>query len=189
MKKFVLILLITLTAPRLWAQQLAVSSDILKDGLMIPNIGIEVGLGKSHFSERSMLGLHGYICDKPWGKDIHAWGIQPEYRYFFSGRAMSQWFVGAGMHLSQYDVTWAGKVYEGNSIAAGLIFGYVFNITNRLNIDIHSGFGYTYYRQKEYFVGDFYDADYSSQGKVVANVKGSVLLPTRMGVSISYILK
>lgn len=189
MKKLVIIMLITLTAPRMWAQQLAVGTDALMDMLMIPNASLELSLGKSHIAERTVVGMQGYFTKNPWGKKISAWGIQPEARYFFSGRAMSRWFFGLGAHLAKYDITWSGKVYDGNSVGAGLTFGYVFNITNRLNIDLHSGFGLTYYRQKEYFEGDFFDTEYYSGGVATANARGMVILPTRIGVSVTYILK
>jgi len=189
MKKFVLIILISLSATRMSAQQLAIGTNVLMDALMMPNIGVEMGLGKSHFAERSVLGLHGYFIRKPWGKDVKAWGIQPELRYFFSGRAMSRWFFGIGAHVAKYDVTWSSKVYNGNAIGAGLTFGYVFNLTKRLNIDVHSGFGALYYRQKEHFEGDFYDTEYSQTGHIVPNSRGYTLLPTRIGVSITYIIK
>ncbi|MBP3789953.1 MAG: DUF3575 domain-containing protein [Prevotella sp.] len=189
MKKFVLIILISLSATRLCAQQLAIGTNVLMDALMMPNIGVELGLGKSHFAERSVLGVHGYFMNKPWGKDVKAWGVQPELRYFFSGRAMSRWFVGIGAHVAKYDVTWSSKVYAGNAVGAGLTFGYVFNLTSRLNIDVHSGFGALFYRQKEHFEGDFYDTEYSRSGNIVANSRGYTLLPTRIGVSLTYIIK
>jgi hypothetical protein len=189
MKKFLLIAFVTLSAMRLSAQQLAVGTNLLMDALMIPNLGVQLGLGKSHFAERSVLGLHGYFTSKPWGKEVKAWGVQPELRYFFSGRAMSRWFFGIGANVAKYDITWSGKVYNGNAIGGGLTFGYVFNLTNRLNIDVHSGFGAIYYRQKEHFEGDFYDTEYSPTGRIVANSRGYTLLPTSLGVSLTYILK
>lgn len=189
MKKYLLFCLFTLAAVRLSAQQLAVGTDVLKDALMIPNLGIELGLGRSHLAERSVLGLHGYVVNNPWGVKAKAWGIQPELRYFFSGRAMSRWFFGIGGHLAKYDITWSSKVYEGNSIGVGLLFGYVFNITQRLNIDVHSGFGGVYYRHKEYFEGDFFESDYYNGQIASPNSRGYTLLPTRVGVSVTYILK
>ena len=71
----------------------------------------------------------------------------------------------------------------------GATFGYVFNITHRLNIDCHAGFGAVVYRHKEYFVNDNYDLDYSIGGVERTNANGYALLPTRIGVSVSYILK
>ena len=43
-------------------------------------------------------------------------------------------------------------------------------------------------KHKEYFVGDQYDADYIFDGEQRANASGYYLLPTRIGVSVSYML-
>ncbi len=190
MKKLIIIILITLATPRLWAQQLALGTNVLMDALMMPNVNAELSLGRSHFLERTVLGGQVYFMRKPWGTNVKAWGVQPEIKYFFSGRAFSEWFVGIGAHLSQYDITWSGKVYDGNSIGAGIIFGYVFNITDRLNIDVHTGYGLTKYRQKEYYEGDQYDVEFATKSHVATpNSRGYVLMPTQLGVSLTYIFK
>ena len=189
MKRILLAVIITLCgAQRIWAQQLAVGTDVLMDVLMMPNISLEMDLGRSHFMERTTLGGQAYFIKNPWGKEISAWGVQPELRHYFSGRAMSRWFFGIGAHLSKYDITWGREIYRGNSAGAGLTFGYVFNLTKRLNIDVHSGFGINYYRQKQYFTGDFFETEYN-HGMATANARGTVIMPTRMGVSVTYIFK
>ena len=188
MKKLILIFIIALSATRMSAQQLAVGTNVLMDALMIPNISFEMSLGRSHTMERMVLVGQAYGMIKSYAIDGNAWGVQPELRYFFSGRAMSRWFFGFGAHVSKYNISWGREIYDGNSAGAGLTFGYVFNITERLNIDAHSGFGINYYRQKQYFAGDFYDTEYYS-GMATANARGMVLMPTRMGISITYILK
>lgn len=189
MKKLLLVALMAIAATTTRAQQLAVGTDGLMDLLMMPNLGVEIGLGRSHFAERSVLGVHVFGTYKPWGKDIRALGVQPEYRYFFSGRAMNRWFVGVGGLFASYDVHWADKVYNGTAFGAGLTFGYVISLTRRLNLDLHGGFGPIFYTHKEYFEGDFYDIDYLQKGAIRTNADGYTLLPTRFGVSLTYILK
>ena len=44
-------------------------------------------------------------------------------------------------------------------------------------------------RQKEYFEADSYEQDMDYGAPAQANASGYVLLPTRVGVSVSYILK
>lgn len=168
------------------AQMFAVGTDALADALMAPNISLEMVTG-----ERTTLGLHALATVKPWWeKDVKkVVAIQPEYRYFFSGRPMHKQFVGLAGVAGIYDLTWKGKVYDGMAGGIGLTFGYVFNLTDRFNIDCHAGFGAILYKQKEYFEYDNYDADYSVNGKVRTNASGYFLLPTRIGVSLSYILK
>lgn len=190
MKKLILIFIITLSATRLSAQQLAIGTDALMDAIMMPNISFEMSLGRSHTMERTVLVGQAYLMPKSYAIEGSVWGVQPELRYFFSGRAMSRWFFGFGAHFSQYDISWGRERYDGNLAGAGLTFGYVFNITNRLNIDVHSGFGMNYYRQKQYFDGDPYETEYGSgTSTATANSRGTVLMPTRMGVSLTFILK
>ena len=98
-------------------------------------------------------------------------------------------FIGLGAIGATYDIKWAGKVYDGTGLGLGLTFGYVMPIKSRINIDFHAGFGFIFYKHKEYFNGDQYDADYIFDGEQRANASGYYLLPTRIGVSISYILK
>ncbi len=184
MKKLLLIFLIVMGCRNADAQMLAVNTDVATDLLMTPSLGFELVTG-----ERSTVGVNVLGCSKPWGKDIRLIGVQPEYRYFFSGRPMHREFVGIGGIGASYDITWKGKVYDGLALGVGLTFGYVFSITHRLNIDCHAGFGAIMYRHKEYFENDKYDTDYSIGGIERANAKGYVLLPTRIGVSVSYILK
>lgn len=183
-KKHLLLFLLLLPLSSVRAQMVAVNTDVLMDVLQIPNVGVEIVVG-----ERSVAGLHAFGGYRPWGKDVRVLGLQPEYRYFFSGRPMNSFFVGLGLLASSYDVTWAGKVYDGNAFGGGMTFGYVLPLTHRLNLDFHAGFGAIYYRQKEYFEGDFYDQDYSTGGLLRPNATGYTLLPTRIGVSLSYILK
>lgn len=184
MKKLLIVFLLTVAQLPLFAQKLAVGTNVLMDALMIPNLGAEVVVG-----ERSVVGVHGFGTYHPWGKDVRLLGVQPEYRYFFSGRPMNSFFVGVGGLAISYDITWSGKVYDGNAVGGGLTFGYVMPLTHRANLEFYSGFGAVVYHHKEYFEGDFYDTDYSIGGQLHANAQGYFLLPTRFGVSLTYILK
>ena len=109
-KKHLLLFLLLLPLSSVRAQMVAVNTDVLMDVLQIPNMGVEIVVG-----ERSVAGLHAFGGYRPWGKDVRVLGLQPEYRYFFSGRPMNSFFVGLGLLASSYDVTWAGKVYDGNA--------------------------------------------------------------------------
>ena len=182
-------LLLAVVVATMWtvnsrAQMLAANIDGLWLATLTPNIGAELVVG-----ECSTLGLHGLFAVKPLGKDAKIYALQPEYRFFFSGRPMYREFIGIGAVGATYDITWKGKVYDGTALGLGLTFGYVLPLKPRLNIDFHAGFGFIRYKQKEYFEGDQYDVDYIFDGEQRPNASGYVLLPTRIGVSISYILR
>ena len=65
----------------------------------------------------------------------------------------------------------------------------VMPLSHRINLEFYSGFGAISYFHKEYFEGDFYDTDFSTAGRVYTNAQGYTLLPTRFGVSLTYIIK
>lgn len=185
MKKLFLIVFVALLGCRnINAQMIAVNTDALMDAMMTPSIGFELVTGG-----RSTLGLNVQGNHNPWGLDMKMIAVQPEYRYYFSGRSMYRHFIGIGGLGASYDIAWKGKVYKGNAAGMGITFGYVFPISHRWNIDCHAGFGAIFYKQKEYFEHDNYDIDYSIDGAERTNAKGYSLLPTRIGVSISYIIK
>lgn len=184
MKRNLLTIILAMTLGTATAQQLSVNTDVATDLLMAPNLGAELTVGN-----RSTLGLNVIGAYKPWGKRIKMLGVQPEYRYYVSGRPMHKLFVGIGAVAGFYDATIRGKVYDGIAYGGGLTFGYVLNITKRLNIDFHSGLSVVRYDRKEYYDGDNYNNDYIINGSNKTNATGYYLMPSRIGVSITYILK
>ena len=184
MKKTLLALLMAAACTTARAQMVAVSTDVLMDALQTPSIGGELVVG-----ERTSVGLSVFGNHNPWGQTMTIVGLQPEWRHYFSGRPMHRHFIGVGAVGAQYDITWKGKVYDGTAVGVGLTFGYVIPLSRRLNIDLHAGLGLIFYRQKEYFEDDSYETDYNYGRTAQSNAKGYCLLPTRIGVSVAYILK
>lgn len=186
MKKYLLTLITTLLFSAIGnAQQIAVNTDLAMDALCAPSLGFELTLAK-----RSTLSLNGFYANGVYGKEIKCIAIQPEWRFYFSGRPMHQFFVGVGALGTTYDISAYDKRYEGDAIGAGLTFGYVLPLTKnkRLLLDFHAGWGMMFYRQKEYFLGDNYQ-QYNEDGSVKANATGMYTIPTRIGISLAYVLK
>ena len=63
------------------AQLLALKTDALWDGLMTPNLGMEIVTGN-----KTSFGLSVFGNYKPWGMDMKMVGAIPEFRYWFGGR-------------------------------------------------------------------------------------------------------
>ena len=166
------------------AQLVVVNTEVTSDMLMAPSLGLEIVTGN-----RSSIGINALYSNGLLGKDFKISAIQPEYRYWFSGRPINKWFVGAGGIAALFDVKRKGKVYDGYGFGIGVTYGYVWNLTERLSIDFHSGFGVFFYTRKEYFATDNYDIDYAVDGVQRSNATGYYLLPTRVGISVSYILR
>lgn len=165
---------------------IAINTDIAMDAMMTPSLGMEIVTGnRSTFSANVMYSW------KSLGKNISVIAVQPEYRYYLSNRPIHGIFMGIGAIGGRYDIEWANKTYKGDAFGAGLTFGYVWNLTRRLSVDFHAGFGAIIYNQKEHFLKDHYDEE-SAEGNpsyTKANANGYYLAPTRLGVSISYVLK
>lgn len=174
--------LITLTQVA-GAQIVAVNTDVAMDACLAPNIGVELGINR-----RSSLSLNALYGKKIFFSDVKATAVQPEWRFYFSGRTMYHHFLGIGALFSSYDAKINGRVYNGDGAGMGLTFGYVLPLGSHLNIDFHAGCVMFFYRQKEYDelkgYGEFLDGE-----REVANAHGSQILPTRIGISLTYIIK
>ena len=179
----VMLTLLTVSTAR--AQMFAVSTEATSDLLMAPSVGFELVTG--NYTSVSLNGLFCQGCLL--GKDIKVSALQPEYRYYFSGRPINKWFVGVGALGALFDITWKDKVYDGYALGLGLTYGYVINLNKHWSVDIHSGFGFVYYKRKEYFMHDNYDTYYTVDGQQQANAKGYYLMPTRIGVSVTYLIR
>lgn len=164
------------------AQSLAANTDVLWDVAMSPNIGLEMTV-----ADQSTLQVNAITSQKPYGQDVRFTAVQPEYRYYFSGRPMYKHFVGVCAMGATYKTTIADKTYNGSGVGAGLTFGYVLPVTKRLNVDFHAGVVYAKYRQKEYFLNEEHAVNHA--GYEEANANGSYIMPARIGISLSYILK
>ena len=165
------------------AQLIGVSTELTSDLLMMPSLGLEVALGG-----KTTASLNGVVSNKVWGKDFKTFSLQPEIRYYFSGRAMHKHYFGIGGIVTDYDIHWSGKVYDGYALGAGLTLGYSYSINTRMNIDFHAGLGLYKFKRKEYFEGDDFDI-YAKNRIQHANSNGYCMLPTRIGISLVYIFK
>ncbi|MCM1078713.1 MAG: DUF3575 domain-containing protein [Bacteroidales bacterium] len=160
-----------------WAQTLAVSTDLLMDGLQTPSLGFELATGNSTSVSLNVMGNY-----KPWGADMKMVAVQPELRYYLSRRTMARHFVGVCIPFGTYRITGSEKVYDGYGAGIGVTFGYVISLSRRWNIDLHAGVQNFFYQQKEYA------KDEIPENINTHNATGSYFLPTRIGVSIAYIL-
>lgn len=169
----------------LHAQQIAVNTDMLMDVAGVPSLGVEMTMTK-----KSTLNLNAFYSPKVAYQFGKAYGIQPEWRYYFSGRPMYRHFIGVGALWTNYDLTIKNRVYKGNGSGIGVTFGYVLPIGKRTSIDFHTSLGGFFYKHKEYEADVNYEEEFADEnGNVPANANGSVLIPMRIGVSFTYILK
>lgn len=178
-----LFLLALLTTPAK-AQRLAVKTDPLRWALMMPNIGGEVSVGDRWSIDLSVSGTQ-----KPyWSQDAKIFCLQPELRYWLSGRQMSRFYVGAAAMWSRYDMKFEGKMHEGDAYGGGITFGYSWFLSTRWSLEAYGGFGIFGYREKRYRPTDAY-GDISDVYQDFNNTSGYKMMPAKLGVSFSYIIR
>lgn len=184
MKKIFLILVMAWGTLISHAQQISVNADMTMWLLQTYNLGVEMTIGN-----RSTLGVsvagnyHPYFS-----KEMKVLAVQPEYRYYFGGRPLYHHFVGVGVLLADYNFKRNDVHYDGYAVGAGLTFGYVFALSNKLNLDVHTGVGLVRTSHKEtHLDGTKIELDngrrLTEQGFV-----GMRILPTKIGVTLSYTL-
>ncbi len=166
-KKHWLTILIALFVCSANAQKIAVKTNLLYDATATINLGVEIGLGK-----RTTLDISGnynaWYTDESQNEKMRHLLIQPEFRYYFCEK-MSGHFIGAHAHLLEFNVCgdqwlldafkYASSFnsieeeksrYQGDGYGGGLVYGYSWAISNRLNIEFAVGAGYIYFDYERY---------------------------------------
>lgn len=165
------------------AQQVAIKTN----GLMLlagtPNLGCELVTGEHTSMDLSVFGHYN-----PYGLNSKLIGIQPEYRFWFNGRPMTREYIGIAALAATYDMHFGENVYDGDAVGFGVTAGYSLSLGKRLNLEFYGGFGAVIFWQKQYYKNDNYE-DAFIDGSIKTNANGYKLLPIKLGVSISYILK
>ncbi|MFI3263344.1 MAG: DUF3575 domain-containing protein [Rikenellaceae bacterium] len=157
MKKYLLILVVTLFSTKLSAQDFSLNVNA------IPIIDGAINAGAAYaINDRYTIDLSGAV--RPWarGEDNvnKYWGAKPELRYWTCQKFNGSFF-GAFMTGSQYNV--GGKDmpfglfpdvkkyrYEGWSVGGGISYGYHFMLNDHWNLEASIGAGYNYYEYTQY---------------------------------------
>ena len=169
---------------RAFAQQFSIRSNALSTGILqTPDFGVEI-VACEHSSVA--LSVAGHF--KPYGLDTKLLTVQPQYRYWFSGRPLNREYVGVAALYAGYDIRLKDNIYNGNSAGAGITGGYVLSMGKRWGIEFSGGLAVMVFNQKRYNRSDSYE-DYYAGDSDWANSKGYCLMPFNIGVTFIYIIK
>ena len=158
------------------AQRVAVKTNLAHWATASPNLGAELVLGR-----KVTLDFGVAVNPVSFGEtQTRAYLLSPEVRYW-PGRLMAGHFVGVNASMGQYDLSWRGTNYNGDFFAAGLSYGYVFILGRRWNLEANIGVGWLRGRCKRW--------DDGGNAPSRPNVHRDLVAPTRIGVTLSYIIK
>lgn len=159
MKRMLLLLAIVVAGAfqTVRGQNVAVKTNLLTDGLLSPNLGVEIGLApKWTLDVDGQLNAWTLSGNRRWKH----WALQPEARYWFCDRFAGH-FVGAHIHGGAYNIggidgrlhflgTDARKLersrYQGWFVGAGVAYGYAWILGRHWNLEAEIGIGYSYTR-------------------------------------------
>ena len=170
-------------------QDVGLKTNLLSDGFLSPNLGIEVGL-----APRWTLDLSGQV--NFWDVNRHKWKhwlAQPEARYWFCDR-FSRHFLGFHALGGQFNI---GNIknnvkflgvdyspltdhrYQGWAVGAGVAYGYAFILGRHWNLELELGVGYAYLKFDKF--------ECVECGRKVGDNDRHYIGPTKAAVNLVYV--
>ncbi|MBC8619801.1 DUF3575 domain-containing protein [Parabacteroides faecis] len=167
------------------AQTVAVKSNILYDATATVNLGVEVGFNQ-HWSLDISGNYNGWdiVSDKSWKH----WMVQPEARYWLHEKFNGHYFGLHGIYID-YDIANSNFMsvmkkkfaYDGNGYGGGLSYGYQLYLSPHWNIEFSAGVGFVHF--------EYDKSAYPADGESAYKYRNNYFGPTKLGVSIVYIIK
>lgn len=161
MKRKIFILIVAamsmFAAQRTQAQDVGVKTNLVADGLLSPNLGVEVGLAPKWTLDLTGE-FNGWTLSH--NRRWKHWLVMPEARYWLCDR-FSGHFFGVEAHGGQYNIggfdgkwnlfgTDARKLkdtrYQGWFVGGGVTYGYAWILGKHWNLEAEIGVGYSYTR-------------------------------------------
>ena len=132
-KPFLFLLLIAFTglfSQAVKSQEVALKTNLLSDGFLNPNLGMEVGVAPK-WTVAADFQFNGWTLsnDRRWKH----WAVQPQARYWLCDRFGGHFF-GVHVHGGQFNV------------GAGVSYGYDWVLNKHWNLEAEIGVGYSYTR-------------------------------------------
>lgn len=165
------------------AQQWAISTNGLYWMTATPNIGVEYSFHQKMSAVVS--GAYNPFTFKNNRKMKH-WLVQGEYRYWlsesFKGHYWGTHMSGGVFNFGNLPMGALKKYrFEGSAYGAGFTYGYQWLVSNRVNVGVDIGLGYTHFNYTKYYC--------PTCGERIESYKSDYFGPTKIGVSIIYLLK
>lgn len=188
-KRLFLLILALGTVVGVKGQNVGLKTNLLADGFLSPNLGIEIGL-----APRWTLDLSGQV--NFWDVNKHKWKhwlVQPEARYWFCDR-FSRHFLGFhalggkfNVGMIQNDIKLFGvdysplsdHRYQGWAVGGGVAYGYAFILGRHWNLELELGVGYAYLQYDKF--------ECAECGRKVGDNNRHYVGPTKAAVNLVYL--
>lgn len=185
---FAAFLIVSSSFNQIFAQQVAVKTNLLYDATTTPNIGAEIGIGRKH-SLQLYYGLNPWKFNTDSGeKFFKHWMLAPEYRYWFCHRFQGS-FIGIHGLGGEFD---AANVklpfgmykglrdhrYEGWYIGGGISYGYQWVLSRHWNFEASAGLGVVYAKYQKFECGEC--------GRKIKDGHTTYVGPTKAVMSLIY---
>lgn len=189
-KKLLLLLFVLAASFSANGQKVGIKTNLVSDGLLSPNLGLEIGL-----APKWSLEVPGQV--NFWTVNGHKWKhwvVQPEARYWFCERFAGH-FLGFHAIGGEYNVgRISNKVnflgsdfrklkdtrYQGWGVGAGIAYGYDWVLGKHWNLEAELGIGWIYTRFDAY--------PCANCGKKLADDKPhNYFGPTKLAVNLIYL--
>ena len=189
-KKLTLLIFALGTVVGAKGQDVGIKTNLLADGFLSPNLGVEVGL-----APKWTLDLTGQI--NFWDVNGHKWKhwlAQPEARYWFCDR-FARHFLGFHALGGQYNfgkirnnVSFLGSDfsgvtdhrYQGWAAGAGIAYGYAWILGRHWNLEAEIGVGYIYTRY------DVFECTVCGR-RIVEDKPHHYVGPTKAAINLVYV--
>lgn len=175
--RVLLVSIVALAAIDGYSQRIAIKTDAAEWLTVSPNLSAEFVLSQ-HYSLDFAASFNAWSPYK--NLQLDHFSASPELRYWIS-RPMTGHFFGLTALYVNYDFMFKTKGYQGQTLGAGLSYGYCVVLSERWNVEVSAGVGAMYKWQYRYVPGEKVEnASYNDFGWVFA--------PVDFGVTFSYIL-
>lgn len=189
MRILLTIIILTISAEYVSAQKIGVKTNLLYDATTTMNLGVEVGLSDRWTFDLSA-NYNPWMLNKEMNRKIKHYLIQPEARYWLCEKFNGHFF-GLNTGFAQYNIG-AVKIpfakdsdkyrYEGWATGVGLSYGYSIILAGRWNMEFTLGAGLIYTRYDKFDCAD-------CGKKIEGNVSKPFFAPTKMGITLIYMIK
>ena len=178
------------TPPRMKrAPLLAVKTNLLFDAALMPNIEVEVPIGK-HFSLNGELMCPWWLMDgDKYCMQVLMGGLEGRYwlgspRSRMNREVLTGHFLGLYAGGGKYDLQWKKNGYQGEFfIAAGVSYGYTQKIARNLRLEYNIGIGLLRTDYRHYHARDDYQTLLWQE-----NGKYTWIGPTKLKISLVWML-